>query len=924
MIAPIAHGNAAYRSHHYLLTTKLARPPLPLRTVQRQQLLARLEAMPRRRLTLLAAPAGWGKTTLANEWLAGEPNVAWVALDSADNDPARFWAYVFAALDRALPQVSEHALMALQHTQPPPVAALLASVLNNLARLSEPVTLVLDDYHLITNDAIHADADLLIERAPPQLHLVLTSRAEPPLALARLRARGQLCELHAADLQFDLAETTAFFADVMHIDLAPEQVQTVLARTEGWIAGLQLAGLALQECADHTDFVRAFAGTHRYILDYLTDEVLRRQPAAVQHFLLHTALLERLHGPLCDTLTGRHDGALMLEQLERAHVFVVPLDQEGCWYRYHHLFADVLRKRLQQCAPASVPLLHERAAAWYAANDLVADAVPHALAARAWNRAIELIEQVANTLLRRGEVATLRGWLEALPADVLHAHVRLGLTYAWTLVIEGQSELVEPRLCIIEQLLAVQHAPGEPLPCASCETLGDVTAMRAALAGRAGDHARAAELAQQALDQLPSGALTSRGAALLYLARARLHLGDVPAAQRVWAAFMELRQETISPVLTRPIAALRIQLAVAQGQLRAAAAMYRHELHAAAERDHTDLMFVAETHLGLGRVLYEWNDLDGAAQQLFQGLALLPEAASSEVRTRGLLWLALVAQARGDLHVARDLEAEAEQCVAAHPSLHGQALLDTYHVQVLLRQGNISAAGRRAQRWVQGTDADVAGHTLPVAVQELMASARARSLAAKGHAQAALAILQPLRVQATTTLRHGSVITLLIHEALVLAQSGNVARATSTLAEALALAVPEGYIRAFVDQGQPMAALLQHLHTAQQQQVIHDSDGVDYVERLLTMFTPSATPQMAGASSRRIAAAVEPLLEPLRPRELEILRLVAEGQSTEAIAEQLIISIGTVRWHLKNIFGKLDVHSRTQAVARARALRLVE
>lgn len=905
----------------YLLTTKLTRPPLQPNRVRRGRLLKRLDAMAGFRL-LVAAPAGWGKTTLVNDWLGDAPNVAWVSLDSADNDPVRFWAYVFAALNGVQPHVGAHALTMLQRMHPPPVAALLTTVLNELSSHSDPVVLVLDDYHTIAHEAIHADMNLLLDRAPPRLQLVLTSRAEPPLALARRRARGQLRELRAADLHFDMAEATSFFVDVMRLDLTPKQIATLLARTEGWVAGLQLAGLALQESHDHADMIAGFAGTQRYILDYLTDEVLRGQPAAMQQFLLRTSLLERLNGSLCDALTGRDDGAFMLDQLARANLFVTPLDQLGQWYRYHHLFADVLRKRLRQTAPASVATIHERAAEWYVAHGDIPEAVPHLLAAQQWERATELIAQIADTLLRRGEAATLRGWLEALPADMLEAHVRLCRDYAWTLVIEGAWEHVEPRLRAVEQFLAARQRARERESSAPAydqrEVLGDLATMRAALALRLGDYGRVVHYCEHALAHLPAGALTSRGVALAYVINAHLQRGDLPAAQHAFDACATLSASTASPVLAQLATIARIRLALARRSLRSAAALCQHELQIAAEDVAANTQVAGEVQLELGSVLYEWDDLDGAAQHLTRGIELMRGTSNAEALVRGYLRLADVRRAQGAHAAAHELLAQAEHLAAVHPAPPLSARIAAHQIHVLLCQGNITAARQLARQWRPDSDAP-----LPITMREIMELAHARALAVQGQSQAALALLRPLRHAAESAQRCGAVMTLLIHEALVLAQSGATTRAVQTLAEALALAAPEGSMRTFLDHGEPIIALLHQVRAAQQQGQIDmiASDGANYVERVLAHAHAAAG--AACSPARHLHEEGDPLPEPLRPREIEILQLVAEGRSTQEIAESVIVSVGTVRWHLKNIYSKLDVHSRTQAVARARALGLL-
>jgi len=677
-----------------LLTTKLFIPAPASQLVPRVQLLERLSEGTRRKLTLIAAPAGFGKTTLLSAWSQQRSSaVAWVSLDDSDNDPTRFWAYVLAAVEMLSPGIAEHARLLLHAPSPqsPTIEVMLTALINDLAALSGDVAVVLDDYHLITAQPIHDALVFLLDHLPAHMHLVIATRANPPLPLARLRARGELSELRAAELRFTDDEAAAFLNQVMGLGLTGDAIAALEARTEGWIAGLQLAALSLQGRADSADFIQAFSGSQRYILDYLAEEVLGRQPAHLKTFLLQTAILDRLSGPLCDAVLGLEArdlrlvessstlkpgrplgpssldsySRLILGELERANLFLIPLDEERHWYRYHQLFADVLRSRLQQEQPDLVLELHRRASAWYQDHGLVAEAVDHAVAALEFQQAARLIETSAPTLLVQGEVATLLRWLQALPADVVRDQPRLGLCKSWALLLSGQFDAVELQLQGVEYRLQLQVPTVEVQ-----DMLGQVAAIRADIAATLGDLPHASDLVQQALACLRPDNVVVRSVVGVIQGDTACWHGDMCTAQQAYTEASQLGRAAGNLSLVQMALHGLGQVQQIQGQLRATAAIYRHALQLGTERGGRYLPATAVALVGLGELLREWNDLDGALQHARDGVELGTQGGNAITLLHGHLTLARVFQALGDADRAHAGIAQAEPIAQSFGGLY--------------------------------------------------------------------------------------------------------------------------------------------------------------------------------------------------------------------------------------------------------------
>jgi LuxR family maltose regulon positive regulatory protein len=897
-----------------LVSTKLRPSREQPGLVPRPRLTDRLEREPGRRLTLLSAPAGFGKTTLLNEWFGRSANggrsVAWVSLDEGDNDPVRFLSYLVAALRGTGEEgFGEGVLAALRSPEPPRMEAVLGALVNELAALPGEVAVVLDDYHTIDSERVHRIVSFLLERLPEDAHLVISSRVDPPLPLARLRARGQMTELHASDLRFTLEEAATFLGDAMGLDVSADDVADLEGVTEGWIAALQLAALSMKERKDASGFIRSFSGTHRDVFDFLAEEVLERQIEPVQSFLLETSILDSLSGPLCDALTGRNDGQRMLEELDRENLLVVPLDDQRYWYRYHHLFAEFLRSRLERERPEQLATLHLRASEWYEANALVVEAVRHALSAGDHERAARLMERGIGQTWYRGEVVTLLGWLRKLPDETMRRRPLLLVWYAAALMLVGRLDAVESLLREADRVL--REGPGEePRPGEDgtdhehlLATAAAVWSMHARLQG---DPQGATKHARRALALLPEDNLNPRPFAAITLAQAYEAAGDLEAAIAAFAEAGALGRAAGHDYVALSAMASQAHLQLARGRLREANGVLRRALGFAAERGAELLPAMGSVRIGMGELLYEWDDLDAAARHLTEGVELTGRTGDFEILMWGHIVLSRVRLARGGADGALAAAREAER--VAQDSGTGHAIVDAavWKARLHLVRGDLAAASSEQER------AAGVGEVRRYS-RELERIILARLLVARNQPGEALRLLDQLHETAETPAR---TIAILALQALALQAKGDKERAASTLAEALVLAEPEGYVRTFVDEGPPMAELLPGVLKAQQRGRPDSLGRVPayYLRRLLAALERDT-------SGARLPAVGPP--EPLSERELEVLQLIAAGKSNRRIASELFVSVGTIKTHVNNLYRKLDAHSRTQALARARELKLL-
>jgi len=936
-----------------LLATKLTPPTARARWVARPRLLAVLEAglQGTQRVTVIAAPAGFGKTSLLGAWRATEAGssvaLAWVSLDAGDNDPPLFWSYVLAALDSVAPGVGTPALNVLQSSQPLSIEHLLTHVLNALAARpshppGRPVVLVLEDYHVITTPAIHAALAWLVDRLPDALHLVILTRADPPLPLARLRASGDLVELHTDDLRFTPDEAAAFLNQGMGLALAAADLNALEGRTEGWIAGLQLAALALRDNRDRAAFIHGFAGTNRYIVDYLVAEVLERQPAQVQTFLLQTSILDRLCGPLCDavlgqpapspgepgaTLAGDGSSQSTLERLERANLFVVPLDADRRWYRYHHLFADVLRQQLSRTVPsAEVVGLHERASAWYEQQGLAAEAIHHALRLPDATRAARLIEQHGLPAIVGGQLQTALGWLNQLPEDLRRSRPVLCIHQALALLFSGDLAAAQVWLRQAESRIG----PETP-PAAVALIQGNAAALRANMATYIGDVSGNIAFGKEVLRWLPETEVIARTTAELHVARTFRVTGVVTLAAERQAAAVIGPIRACGNLLSNLSAVINLaRLQVLQGRLRAAAATYGELVQIAGGPDELRSLFGSMPYYaGLGDLHREWNELDAAGAYLNQAVALALGMVTldAEYSTLGYLSLARLQHAQGQATQAQATLAAASDLALRRGFMpYLTSRIAAVQAQLALAAGRLPAAvawasAQTAASRLGAEDALAYPREAEYLVLARVWIAQAREGASGDHLPRALRLLDRLMADAAPKARQASVLEILILQALALAAQGNGPDALAALGQALRLAAPEGYVRLFVDEGQPLQVLLQRLDPGI---VVNQPD---YVPRLLTAF--AAEPRAGQGRAQTLAepspapAIPAALAEPLTEREREVLRLIAAGHSNAEIAQALVVAVSTVKTHINTLFGKLGVASRTQAVARARDLHLI-
>jgi LuxR family transcriptional regulator, maltose regulon positive regulatory protein len=900
-----------------IIQSKLTAPPPRSAVVVRQRLLAQLEVGRRGSLTLIAAPAGFGKTTLLSVWSGGLSETArpfaWLTLEEDDNDPLRFWHYLIRALDQLQPGIAAPFSTYVQGFQPASFRSLLPELLNALSALSADAVLVLDDYHVINALAIHQTLTFLIDHLPRRLHLVIASRTDPPLPLARLRTRNQLTEIRADDLRFDPDEAAMFLNDIMDLGLAVAEVSALETRTEGWIAGLQLAALSMQRRTDRPSFIAALRGSHRSILDYLVDEVVARQSEKVAAFLMQTAILRRLTASLCNAVTGQSDSQAMLEWLERANLFVILLDDERRWYRYHHLFAEALAHRLEQTQPESVAVLHSRASSWYEAQGMPDDAIRHALVAQDVARAMRLLDQHAQTAIMNGEVASLLRWLDAIPEAQVRASPRLCIAAGWAHFIAlnagGRLERIEPALQDAERAIA-ERSGWSSLE--REQLLAEVHALRATIAIEQGDTTRGIVLAEAALDGLPANNLFLRSSLSYSLGDAYRAGGDTAAAIKAFADARALG-ETSSSLVTALLGSFDLaDVLIEHGQLRQAAATCRAALSLAERhvgRGDGAVPLAGTARIGLAKILYEWNALDEARTQLEVGIELTRQPGGLGIARHGVLVLAFVEHAQGHLERARALAEEAEQLARASPRPDALPRLWPARVRLWLAQGDLGAASE----WAAQSRYD--SHQLPLYPEELAYSALARVCLAQPTADTlrqAEALVSAALATAETHGRRGHIIELLLLQALALRAQGKAEPALAALSRSLSLAEPEGYVRTFVDAG---PALVPLLRVARAQRI-----ATTYVTRLLDAYAQEHHPDAVPVSAIHAST----LAEPLTPRELEVLRLLVAGLSNAEIAEQLVITVGTTKRHVLHIYGKLDVRSRAQAIAKARALGLVE
>ena len=909
-----------------LLQTKLYLPRLRPSLVPRPRLIETLNHGLAGKLTLISAPAGFGKTTLISSWIdalqtekdAPSPApIAWLSLDENDSELARFLAYVIAALQRIDPQIGASALPLLQ-ASPLPVSNVLTTLLNDIAQQPESLMLVLDDYHAVDSQAIDEALTFLLDNLPPQLHLVITSREDPNLPLARLRVRGLLTELRAADLRFTVAETAVFLQKVMGLNLTEDQIAALETRTEGWVAGLQMAALSMRGQEDVSGFIQSFTGSHRFVLDYLLEEVLHQQPEHVQEFLLKTAVLTRLTGSLCDALTGDDNGQEILESLERNNLFIVPLDDQRVWYRYHHLFANVLQAYDKAAQPDQIAILHQQASTWYAQHGLPAEAVRHALAIDDYEQVATLAELTWRDMDRRYQSATWLGWVKALPDEFVRVRPVLSTQYAWALLDSGEMEAAETRLRDAERwldmgdqpktaaakMVVVDEAEFQSLPIT-------VANARAYLAQTLGDAADAVQYAQQALDLPIENDPFEHGLSTLLLGFGYWASGDMDAAFQTVSDAMSAMWTAGNIPFAISFTSYLADIMLTQGRLHEAVATYENALQRTTAQGKSEIPETAVLHLGLSELHLEQGDMAAAERHLLKSQNWGEQPAFPPWHRHWARTQARLKVAQGDLDGAVALLNEGETLYFRHP-VPDICPLTALKARVWLLQGKLT----EAQTWAHEQGLSAADTLSYLREFEHITLARLRIAQYKRDGNSASLheaadLLARLLADAEAGRRIGSVVEILMLQALVYEAQHDTTAALGVLARALTLAEPAGYIRIFVDEGLPMAQLLSETAVR----------GImpAYCEKLLAVFAAEGHPIETETSP----APAQSLVDPLTKREMEILSLIATGLKNKEIAATLFISLNTVHYHTKNLYSKLGVNSRTQAITRAKELNLL-
>jgi LuxR family maltose regulon positive regulatory protein len=869
-----------------LLATKTMIPPARPRLVPRPRLLERLEEGLGYDLVLVSAPAGFGKTTLVGEWAREERpqvHICWVSLDEGDRDPVRFFEYLILALQDFQPGIGEQVLTWLHSPQPPPARSVLTALMNDLVGLSEDLVIVLDDFQFVTSAEVHDAVSYLLEHLLPRLHLLLATRADPPLPLARLRGRGQLLEIGADDLRFTSEETAELVRQLRGAPLTAAQVETLTERTEGWAVGLKMAALSMGEEKDVSAFIDSFTGSQRYVTDYLIEEVLEQQPAEVKDFLLRTSVLERLTAPLCDAVSGRTDSETLLPALERANLLLVPLDESRQWYRYEHLFSDLLHHQLTRAAgEEAVADLHRRAGAWYKAHGFPGEAIDHALAARDWETGADLLMEVARRYANTGEVTTLGAWLEALPEEVLLTRPALCCMRIFALALPGrldEAEALLDRMASVHGEDPMQHAR--------------ITGCRAIFASFRGDVARSTELAQKALPLLPASD-DVRGSLSMSLGLMYWGLGRFEQAEPLlWDG---CRVATEAGDLHTAITSLVVlaYIARSRGNLSRAVELCEQALALAPGSP-----VGAGAHAALAWILLERNELESALTHTTMGLdlnRLFGDKATQRLLLTHRTWIAI---ALGDQTGARQATEQIDQGVAGDP--RSQA---SYRMQLGLRQGDLDEASRWGERLMRLDNESPLGFLERVAlIRVLGILGRKEELSQQIERLYGVAGIDPLASEWKGWL-------IWVRAAQALAASDQ-EEALGFLAEVLRAAEPEGWVRSFVDLGPRLSPLLRRAV----------SQGIcpDYAAKLLTIIEMEERRKGETGRSPRSS----PVYALLTERELEVLRLVGVGMSNRQIAGKLFISLGTVKAHLYNVSEKLNATNRAGAYARAKELGLL-
>ena len=874
-----------------LLQTKFFIPQIRPNLVQRPLLTAKLDAHVNYKLTLISAPAGFGKTTLVSAWISQtEQQLAWLSLDEHDNDLIRFLTYFVAALQKMDSRLGETAVSMLQSPQIPPSEAILTSLINDIAQQPNQLTIVLDDYHLIVEKRIHDGLDFLLEHMPPQLHLIITTRANPPLPLAKLRARGQMQEIRVQSLRFSAEEVAMLFKAQAHLTLSTDDIEALAVRTEGWITGLQLAVISLQEQPDPTPFIQSFTGSNQYILDYLLEEVINQQPPHIQSFLMETAVLTQLSGALCDWVTEQSKSQEILEHLQSINLFLIALDEKREWFRYHHLFADLLRHRLQRTQPDQVDQLHQRASEWYESNGWISAAIHHACATEDYDRAAHLIMQHATQKAYQGESNEVFAWVNNMPEAYVRANPYLSIIKAWHALNLMLLNEAEQHLIQAEQALAQNEDQMD-----IAEMYGEIFALRAWASHYQGISHQTITYSRQALAHLPSENVHARSLILGPLAGALMDEGQTEAAMATYQEAVEAYRDIGNWLALVGIVVQLCDIYIICGQLRQAASFTQAVL----DSHSFESSLAGQIHCGLGIVYYEKYELETAVSHLQQSVTT---SDNKTIHLYAYYTLAKIYAATAEKALLQTAVAEAETIITQNLANVPQIEIPMLNIQAALLMNDVTRATQLQQTHGISTPAQITYHN------EVQALIFARLLLAQGRAESSqdklnevVQLLEMVEETAVTAKRFARVMEAQMLRALAYAALGKSEAAIELITTALELANREGYRRLFVAEGSPMANLLRRLPES------------PFIVELLNMMPEPSAAQVNQAA----------LIEPLSERELDVLRLAAQDDTYGEIAEKLFVSLNTVRYHMKNIYTKLDVNKKAQAITKAKELDLL-
>jgi len=899
-----------------ILKTKLNIPRLRSELVSRPRLITRFKAGLQLKLTLVIAPAGYGKTTLVNEGIrSSQFPVVWLTLDEGDNDPVRFWSYLIYALQNLRVDIGKSCLDLLQSTQSPPIEYTITNIINEMSDINEDFSIVLDDYHVIEGQSIHDTINFLINNLPPQAHLVIASRIDPSIPLASLRAQNQMVEIRTKDLRFMFDETNDFLNTIMNLGISDDEIKALESRTEGWIASLQLAAISMQGREDISRYISEFSGSSRYVMDYFIEEMLLRQEASVKSFLLETSILNYFTSSLCDTVTGKDDSQEMLARIEAANLFLIPLDDERKWYRYHHLFTDLLRSQLLHTQQGRINELQLKASQWFEREGMVDEAIYHAFNAKDFERAADLAESVAFSKLLKSQCLMILDWLEKLTESLVESRPWLCLSGALASQYTGQYEAVESFIQSAEQTMSgvEKNQPSKSFPDHSKirSYIKTIDSTRSLIEGNTN---RTIELGHEALQNLPVDDLAARSSVLKDIGVSYWTIGDMLVSRRYLEEAGTLGQEGGHLYMSLLTMSYLADTDRVQGFLSQAAEKYQEVIRLGSEWGGTEpLPITGNAHIGLSQVLYEWNDVEAAIYHAGIGTRLAEKGRIIMTMEFGYLYLAwqnlAVGNTRAMMEAHQQAKAISPKLMNAYTRSHAAA----WTARLLLAQGDLDAANN----WAISKELKVNINDAPDYWMEFPYLTLVRLYLAQGKFDDVPTLLECLRKKAEAEKRTGSIIEILVLQSITSQLQGDEHRSLNTLKYALSLAEPYGYIRTFVEEGEPMAKLLR---------LVASRDiNTKYVRRLLASFQKHTvvTGSQPTISSVKGVIAPSPLIEPLSEREKEVLRLIVAGMSNREIAEKLIIGEGTVKTHINNIYSKLDVQSRSQAIARTIDLHLV-